>query len=391
MGKTKEMTFAAMLDNPVYKDRNALYALQPPAGFVHRTQQKNELVVELAPILMNSPVTGVFVYGNPGTGKTSLILDLVKELEQEAKKRNVKLRTAYVNCSENRTETAILIELLHQLTPGQAYPRMGWNRAKALEEFQAVLSKEKMHTLAILDEVDYVLKEEGDDILYRLSRIPAAHVSTVIISNDIRVSDYIKPRTQSAMGRVKIIFPPYAAEELHDILKARARDAFKEGTVSDAVLQKIADIEGQKHGDARRALELLDSCAKIALVQKRNKLSIDLVDEAEKQLEQDQLLNVIATLTQQQKLLYLAILKHQKDIMMGMDVYKLYLETCEGYNIKPLTERRIRSFVISLSELGLVESEVGWLSDMQKKTRKIEVTIDSALKNKAVKLLRDSI
>ena len=38
----------------------------------------NELIMELAPILMKSPVTTVFVYGNPGTGKTALILELLE-------------------------------------------------------------------------------------------------------------------------------------------------------------------------------------------------------------------------------------------------------------------------------------------------------------------------
>ena len=92
-----------------------------------------------------------------------------------------------------------------------------------------------------------------------------------------------------------------------------------------------------------------------------------------------------------QKLIYLSILKNQKNIFGGTDVFKYYLETCESYNMKPLSERRVRTLVVNLTELGLIESEVGWLSDEGKKTRKVTVMIDSAVKSKAVKLLRDSI
>ncbi|MBT7929720.1 AAA family ATPase, partial [Candidatus Peregrinibacteria bacterium] len=371
-----------------------LYSLVPPNGFLHRVEQKNDLIMELSPILMSSAVSCIFVYGNPGTGKTGLVHELMDELQTEAENSEVDLRTIYVNCSENRTETAILLEILNSVNSAKEYPRMGWTRAKAISEFNKIMSGTNSQVLIVLDEVDYVLREEGDDILYRLSRINSntkASVSTLIISNDIRVSDYIKPRTQSSIGRVKVIFAPYAEDELYDILKDRAKVAFEKSVVADAVVRKIAEIEAQRNGDARRALEMLDSCAKIALAKKRDKISLDLVDEADSSLERDQILNIAATLTKHQKLVYLGILKNIKNIQGGSDVYKYYLQTCESYNIKPLSERRVRSFVVSLTDLGLIQSEVGWLSDEGKKTRKIAVVIDGALKNKAIKLLRDSL
>ncbi|MBI2146859.1 AAA family ATPase [Candidatus Woesearchaeota archaeon] len=388
------MTFASVLENPLYLRRDVLYSLSPPTGFLHRIGQKNELIMELAPILMGSAVSCVFVYGNPGAGKTGILLSLLDELKQEAGSRSMKLKTAYVNCSENRTETVILLEILNQLNPAKNYPKMGWNRAMVIDEFSSALDDKDTQLLVLLDEVDYVLKESGDDILYRLSRINdtvKTKVSTIVISNDVRVADYLKPRTRSAVSRVKVIFPPYTDEELYDILKARSSHAFKSGVVADHVLRKIAEIEAHRDGDARKALELLDNCAKNAVAKKRAKITLDLVNDADATLERDQTLNIITSLTQQQKLVYLSILKNQASIMGGMDVYKLYQETCSSYNLKPLTERRVRSFCVNLKDLGLVESEVGWLSDLKKKTRRIEVTLDDALKEKVVKVLRDSL
>ncbi|HIG95862.1 TPA: AAA family ATPase [Candidatus Woesearchaeota archaeon] len=395
MEQKPSMTFASVLKNPIYQRRDVLYALEPPEGFLHRNEEKNELVMELAPILMQSPVICAAVYGNPGTGKTGLILSLLKELEQEAQQNSIKLVSCYVNCSENRTETTILLELLKQLDSQREYPKMGWNRAKAVAEFERVLKQHANTQLVfILDEVDYVLREAGDDVLYRLSRIhnkTKTNVSTIIISNDVRVDEYIKPKTQSSLGRVKIVFRPYNEQELYDIIRDRAKYGFKKNVVSDQVLRKVAQIESQRDGDARRALELLDSCAKMAVARQHSKITLEHVNEADSSLERDSVLSVVKSLTQHQKLVYYSILKQREDRLAGMDVFRQYKETCQSYNMQPLSERRVRSLVINLNDLGLIRSEVGWLADLKKKTRKIEVTLDSALKNKVVKMLRDSI
>jgi len=390
-----EISFESVLKNPIYRNRDLIYALNPPSGLLHRTEQKNELIMELAPILMNSPISCIFVYGNPGTGKTSLLFELAEKLTGETKKNNVKFEKLYVNCSENRSETTILVDLLAQLNPDKHYPRLGWNRTKAIEEFNKELNKRSSNILVVLDEVDYVLKESGDDILYRLSRInemnPKTKVSTIIISNDIRVSDYIKPRTRSAFGRVKVIFTPYNAEQLEDIIRERIKLALKPNVCTDSVIKKIAEIESSRGGDARRALELLDSCAKITMAKGESKITLDVVSEADSNLESNSLLNTVSSLTKHQKILYLTMLKNQKKVMIGGDVFKEYQELCKQYNVDPLTERMIRSFFVSFNDLGLIKAEVGWLSTANKKIRKITFNLDKALFKKAEKLLRDSI
>ncbi len=367
----------------------------PASGLLHRTEQKNELIMELAPILMNSVVNCVFVYGNPGTGKTAVITDLMTELSDEAKKRKVNLTKAYVNCSENRTETTILIDILSQINPEKTYPRVGWTRSKAVSEFTKVADSLKTNVIAILDEVDYALKESGDDIIYRLSRINnkvgESKVSTILISNDVRVADYIKPKTQSTLGRVKVIFAPYGAEELHDILRDRVKSAFNKDVVSDAVIKKIAEIEASRGGDARKALELVDSCAKIAISKNLKKVTLDLVDEADKNLEKDTIFHIVATLTKHQKLLFLAMVQSKKTELDGGAVYKMYKEVCTKQNVQPLTVRSIRTFLINLSELGLIQSEVTWLRSLRKKSRTIKLQVDAATRKKLRKVIRDSI
>ncbi len=376
----------------IYKDRNSLYELVPKEGLVGRINERNDLIMELAPILLSSPVSSIFVYGTPGTGKTALSLEICNELGKEAKKKSMELKIVYINCSENRTEYSILLELLSRLSNTEI-PKTGWSTKKVMTEIRDSLTNKNTNVLVVLDEVDYVLKESGDDVLYKLSRINVnltSKVSSIIISNDLRVYDYLSPRTQSSFGRIRIIFSPYNSDELKGILANRAAKAFMPKTVSSAVLSKIAEIESERGGDARKALELLDSCGKIALAKNKKSITLDTVKQADKNLEQDSLIKTLTALTKHQKILFLSLLK-TKGQTTGPQVYLNYIKTCKSFKVNPLSERRIRTFIIFFSELHLINSEVGWVKTLKKKSRKITLNFDSAIKIKIRKRVRDSI
>lgn len=386
-----KLTFENVLKKTIYKDRNALYELVPKQGMVGRIDERNEIIMELAPILLNSPVSSIFVYGTPGTGKTALTLEIANELRKEAKKKKLDLRIVYINCSENRTEYSILLELLTNLTTVEI-PKLGWSTKRVTSEIKKIMNK-NTNVLVVLDEVDYVLKESGDEILYKLSRINSnidSKISSLVISNDLRVYDYLSPRTQSSFGRIKIIFSPYTSEELADILKDRAKRAFLPSTISKPVISRIAEIESERGGDARKALELMDSCAKIAITKSKQKITLDMVSGADKNLEQDHLVKTLVGLTKHQKILFLTLLK-TKGETTGSQVFMNYMKECKSFKVTSLSERRIRTFLIYFNELGLIHSEVGWVTKLKRKARKIVLKIDDAVKTKLRKKIRDSI
>lgn len=388
----KKLTFEKVLKKTIYRDRNALYELVPKEGLIGRVNERNELVMELAPILINSPVASIFVYGTPGTGKTALTLEICNELMREARKKEISLKTVYINCSENRTEFSILLEILSQLSSTEI-PKLGWSTKKVLTEIRTSLAQKNTNMLVVLDEIDYALKESGDDILYKLSRINnnlTSKVSSIVISNDLRVYDYLSPRTQSSFGRIKIIFSPYTAGELKAILANRAARAFQQKTVSFAAIEKIAEIEAERGGDARKALELLDSCGKISLAKGRMNITLDMVSEADNNLEHDTLTKTLSGLTKHQKILYLTILKTRGEII-GPEVFRNYIKACHSFKVKPLSERRIRTFLIYFNELGLIHSEVGWVNTLNKKSRSITLPMEEAVKIKIRKKVRDGI
>ena len=64
--------------------------------------------------------------------------------------------------------------------------------------------------------IDILLNKDGDGILYTLTRTD--NVSVLCISNYLDFKNLIKPRVTSSLNDKEIVFPPYGATQLIDIL-----------------------------------------------------------------------------------------------------------------------------------------------------------------------------
>ena len=122
--------------------------------------------------------------------------------------------------------------------------------------------------IVVLDEIDFLVKKHGDELLYRLTRaneeLSSSKISVIGITNDLKFVDNLDPRVRSSLGEVELVFPPYNASQLEDILNDRARIAFRPGVIRSGVISLCAALAAREHGDARRALDLLRVAGEIA-------------------------------------------------------------------------------------------------------------------------------
>ena len=105
--------------------------------------------------------------------------------------------------------------------------------------------------IIILDEVDILLKNDGDGLLYTLTRTD--NVSIASISNFVDFKQFIKPRVRSSLRDREIVFPPYNAQQLVDILQERSEMSFKEDVLNNDVIPLCAALAAKEEGDARYA------------------------------------------------------------------------------------------------------------------------------------------
>ena len=213
------------------------------------------------------------------------------------------------------------------------------------------------------------------------------------ISNDLMFANNIDPRVKSSLSEEEIVFPPYNAMQIQDILKRRSKKAFKEGSVKQGVIEKCAAYAAREHGDARRALELLRVAGELAERKEQEHVSIDDIDKAEDKIERDRIMDMVRTQPKQfQATLYpILILENanKAEIYTG-DIYSIYKEVCNESGLRPLTQRRISDIIGELDMLGIINANVISKGRFGR-TREISMNIPNHLEERIKQLIETEL
>ncbi|ARS91745.1 Cdc6/Cdc18 family protein [Natrarchaeobaculum aegyptiacum] len=244
-------------------------------------------------------------------------------------------------------------------------PMTGWPTDRVYSVFFDAVDYDERVVVIMLDEIDKLVEKSGDDTLYNLSRMNSelenSRVSIIGISNDLKFTDFLDPRVKSSLGEEEIVFPPYDANQLRDILEHRSDVAFKAGALSDDVIPLCAAFAAQEHGDARRALDLLRTAGELAERSQAETVEERHVREAQDKIELDRVVEVVRTLPTQSKLVLFAIISLEKNGVHSIntgEVFNIYKRFCEEIDADVLTQRRVTDLISELDMLGIVNAVV---------------------------------
>ncbi len=355
-----------MNSKTLFKDKNALTIKYTPDTVPHRDDQINQIGSILAPALKGDRPSNIFIYGMTGTGKTLITQYVVDQLKESAASNNININILYVNCKMKRvadTEYRLIAYLAGLL--GKDVPPTGLPTDQVYKIFFEALEENTGVVMLILDEIDALVEKVGDEFLYTLTRINQdtnnSKVTIIGISNNLSFTDNIDARVKSSLSDEELIFPPYNAIQLKDILSERASISFSENVIKDGVIQKCAALAAQEHGDARRALNLLRVAGELAERQNMDKVTENHVDCAESKIDMDHIIEAVKTQPKQSKLILKAILSltdKASDCIYTGDVFDLYVTFCDKVGLKPLTQRRISDLIAELDMLSIINTKV---------------------------------
>jgi cell division control protein 6 len=353
--------FESILTSPkIFRNRDVLRHSYTPDYLPHRKEQIDCLASTLVPALKGETPSNVLIYGKTGTGKTATVKFVGRELETISRRMNVRCYVHYLNCELIDTQYRVLATLAKVL--GKNVPMTGWPTDQVYEEVKSKIDERNQTIIIVLDEIDKLVRK-GDEVLYNLSRINSelqqARISIIGISNDLKFKNFLDPRVISSLSEEEIVFPPYNAEQLQDILAQRAELAFNEGMLDDEVIPFCAALAAQEHGDARKALDLLRVSGEIAEKDNAERVTKEYVRKAVKKIETDHIVEVVRTLpTQNKVLLFGMILLSEAGIRKFTtgEVYTVYKSLCKKVGIDVLTQRRISDLIAELDMLGIINS-----------------------------------
>jgi cell division control protein 6 len=350
----------------IFKEKREI--LRPsyiPDRLPHREEQINQLASILATALRGDRPSNVMIFGKTGTGKTAV----VKYIGNEIKKADAEDRVEYfyINCEIVDTPYGVFQNVGNRFIQDfdERIPFTGLSTERVYNLLLRKIDERPRVVVIALDEIDKLVYKSGDDVLYHLTKINddlvRAKVSLIGISNDLKFTEFLDPRVKSRLSDEKMVFPPYKAQELRDILKQRAELAFDPGVLEEGVISLIAALAAQEHGDARRALDLLRVAGELAERNGEDRITERHVQMAKNKIELDCVIEAVKSLPTHSKLILLGIIIQDEagntKLTTG-EVYDTYCQLSKRAGLSPLTQRRVTDLISELDMLGLINATV---------------------------------
>ena len=366
-----------MSESRIFHDRSKLSSRYIPNELHHREKEMSLLLtmfkdsyIKPDEFLFSTPQ----IVGRSGIGKTSTIMKFSKMLENEFMKSGLTLKVAYINLKlQGGNKYAVYRFLLEKVAP--ELPSQGLSAEEMLRYLLSYLTENKLYTLIILDEIEFLLRSNKDSgIIYDFTRLNEFDLSkhcnvigVVFIARSTDFHDKIDSSELSTLGRLPIEFNPYSIDEISDILLTRTSESFNPNVVGTDIIDEVSLIttSSQVGGDVRYALDLLLYAGNLAEANGSERITLDQIRKAHGYNKPSLTIEDLKELPRSHLLTLMAILKVQnkrKKQYIELKEIRVYaLELADEYKIKKfefedsmndLLERKIVEMK-SLKEIGM--------------------------------------
>lgn len=269
------MTLFQPRENCIFKDARWLQPLSNPPGDkpLCRETDLKVMAAYLSEIFRCGQARNLFVYGEPGTGKTVCVRHLLSEINKHAQQTKAPVLAVYVNAGRTRTPYYTMLEIVKGL--GLSVPDAGWQMFRLKQAFEHLLAKKSI--VIAIDEVDVLMLKEKEPLVYYLNRQPKT--TLILISNKIEDAAQLPERALSTLQPQLLLLKPYTFEETKKILKERVEHAFQPDVISDELLNIVVKRAAEA-GDIRLGFSILLSSGLAAETAEKSKINAEDVQSA---------------------------------------------------------------------------------------------------------------
>ena len=359
----------SLILNPDYLDDEKLPEAERAAVLAEifnrniREKQLSKIVSHLAPILDRVHPPSVLVYGPTGSGKTVTLIHVLSTFKNVAQRHGVKFKYAYIDLTSPKTYFGALNEVAMSLDSANRRYRKGIPIEFMQANIEKALAAYEGFVCLLIDEADNIQPNADGFLTYLCKTLPRkikCRLILVMLTNRLDWERTLDPRILSFLKKSDILFEPYDAIDLLEILNLRVEKSLFKDKVEESAIRKIAAYASRETGDARKAVELLAGAAKVA-EGRSGVLTEAEVDLAEQKLELDKTEEMIRVLAPQQRMAlqacYVAINNYKRKVATGQ-AYAAYCNICDENRIRRLTQRRFSDIISFLDLYGLINARV---------------------------------
>jgi cell division control protein 6 len=336
MGMTDYFSGAGR-ERGIIGDESALLPDYLPDEILHRERELQAIADSVKPLLVRRTPDNLFIHGASGTGKTTCVKYLLKQLTGHSSS----VLPVYVNCWENPTQVAVYNRIIEEMR--LPIPRRGLASDEIFDRIMEYSANYKKPILLVLDEMDGLRHEK---LLYSISRSNEKRLTFGIIgiSNSKSLLSRLDARIRSSLRFVEMEFKPYSEEQLLAIIRTRAERALSPGSYDDRLLLKIA--RSVDDGSARVAIGRLWKAAKRAESAGRDKIMLQDFEDA---LSGEATFKLAELKLTAEEEFIVELLK--AGALSSSEIYTAFIAKF------PKTKRQIRNYIGMLERKGMILSE----------------------------------
>jgi len=328
-----------------------------------REKQLSRIISHLSPILDSAHPPSALIYGPTGSGKTVSLIHVLSTFRKVAKRHGVSFEYRYIDLTSPKTYFGALNEVAIALDSSNRKYRKGIPIEYMQDKISSAIAGYKGFLSLLIDEADNILPNPDAFLTYLGKTLPrkvSCRLILIFLTNRLDWEKTLDPRILSFLKKTDIIFEPYDALDLLEILKLRAEKALRKNKVDPTALKKVAAYASRETGDARKAVELLAKAVRIA-EETSGYLGEKEVDIAEHRLEVDKSAELINALATQQRIAlqacYSLFRKGTNKVTTGQ-AYEVYKTFCNNQKYSPLSQRRFCDIISFLDLYGLINARV---------------------------------
>jgi len=230
-----------------------------------------------------------------------------------------------------------------------------------------ILDDRNAYLILTMDELEALIRREGSDPLYSLTRIQEGRLkapqrlSLVCVLREPEYLNRLDASTRSTLQRNIIRLEEYSTPQLRDILNDRVDLAFRYGAVSTQTLDLISELAASERGDARYAIELLWRAGKYADATGSPEVLPEYVRKAAVSVYPVVRKDTVSSLSLHEKLFLLGVARRFKQtgaayMSMG-EAEEAYAIVCEEFGEKGRGHTQLWKYVKELSALDIIRAE----------------------------------